>query len=142
MHRSADRRLRRCPGSALAGQSARARPAGPECNRTLAICPRPSPRPAGSGPGHDSAHVLGQLRKAAERLMHEARLHRRIDLIEDLDAFVWEADPATFQFTYVGKGAERILGYSLEDWLSRPTFWLDVLHPEDRDRAAAHCRQA
>jgi PAS domain S-box-containing protein len=74
--------------------------------------------------------------------MHEARLHQRIDLIEDLDAFVWEADPFTLQFTYVGKGAERLLGYSLEDWLARPTFWFDLLHPDDRRNAVAHCRAA
>ncbi len=64
---------------------------------------------------------------------------RRFDLLQDLDAFVWEADPTTFQFTYVSGGAERLLGYSLEDWLTRPSFWVDLLHPDDRDEAVAHC---
>jgi two-component system, cell cycle sensor histidine kinase and response regulator CckA len=64
------------------------------------------------------------------------------DIIDDLAAIVWEADPKTFQFTYVSRGAEALLGYSLEEWLSRPTFWVDLLHPDDRDQAVAICHEA
>jgi hypothetical protein len=32
--------------------------------------------------------------------------------------------------------AELLLGYSIEEWLSTPEFWLAVVHPEDRDQAA------
>jgi len=64
------------------------------------------------------------------------------DLVESLGAIIWEAHPITFQFLYVNRAAERLLGYSLEDWLSRPTFWVDLLHPDDRDVAVAHCRAA
>ena len=62
-------------------------------------------------------------------------------LVESLGAIIWEADPTTFQFLYVNRAAEA-LGYPLEDWLSRPTFWTDLLHPDDRDAAVAHCRAA
>jgi PAS domain S-box-containing protein len=63
-------------------------------------------------------------------------------LLDSLQAVIWEADPSTFQFTYVSRGAEALLGHSLEHWLSRPTFWIDLLHPEDRERAMALCKQA
>src|SRR4029453_5997728 len=63
-------------------------------------------------------------------------------LLDSLHAVIWEADPTTFQFTYVSRGAEALLGYSLEHWLGRPTFWVDLLHPEDRERAVALCQQA
>lgn len=64
------------------------------------------------------------------------------DLLDDLAAIVWEADPRTFQFLYVSRGAEALLGYSLKDWLSRPTFWIDLLHPDDREAAVAECLTA
>jgi two-component system cell cycle sensor histidine kinase/response regulator CckA len=63
-------------------------------------------------------------------------------LLETLCAIIWEADPVTFQFLYVSRAAEALLGFSLEDWLSRPTFWVDLLHPDDRDKAVATCRAA
>src|SRR5688572_18178737 len=63
-------------------------------------------------------------------------------LLDDVSAIVWEADPTTFQFLYVSRAAEKLLGYSLEEWLSRPTFWVDLLHPDDRESAVAHCRAA
>jgi two-component system, cell cycle sensor histidine kinase and response regulator CckA len=73
--------------------------------------------------------------------MHSAPSVRH-DIIDDLAAIIWEADPRTFQFIYVSRGAEALLGYSLEEWLSRPTFWVDLLHPDDRDEAVAICHEA
>ena len=60
----------------------------------------------------------------------------------DVRACIWEADPETFQFTYVSHGAERLFGYTLEQWLTRTTFWVDMLHPDDREAAASYCRAA
>ena len=63
-------------------------------------------------------------------------------LIDSLKAVIWEADPSTFQFTYVSRGAEALLGHTLEHWLVRPTFWIDLLHPDDREQAVAQCSAA
>jgi PAS domain-containing protein len=58
-------------------------------------------------------------------------------------AIVWEGDPATFQFSYVGRSAERVLGYPTHRWTSEPTFWADhVVHPDDRNDAVAYCALA
>jgi PAS domain S-box-containing protein len=57
------------------------------------------------------------------------------DLVEDLDAIVWEADPQSLQFTFVSGRAEAILGYPVDQWLHVPTFWIDRLAPEDREEA-------
>jgi PAS domain S-box-containing protein len=72
---------------------------------------------------------------------------RRIDerfqaLVEGLDAIVWEADPATFSFQYVSPAAQRILGYPVERWTSEPGFWIEHLHPDDRDAAIETCVRA
>jgi len=64
------------------------------------------------------------------------------NLVESLGAIIWEAHPITFQFTYVNRAAEKLLGYSIEDWLSRPTFWTELVHPDDRDAAVAMRRAA
>ena len=63
------------------------------------------------------------------------------ELVEGVDAILWAADPDTLQFHYVSKGAERILGYPTTEWLERPDFWASILHPADRDRCVAFCRQ-
>ena len=55
------------------------------------------------------------------------------------DGIVWEADARSFDFTFVSKQAERLVGYPIEDWL-RPGFWLEHLHPDDRNWAPEYCR--
>jgi len=73
----------------------------------------------------------------------EARVRERTarfrDLVNSVDGIVWEADAATFQFSFVSDRAERILGYPRERWLSEPTFWKDHVHPDDRDGAVPFC---
>jgi PAS domain S-box-containing protein len=64
------------------------------------------------------------------------------DLVNSVDGIVWEADLPSFQFSFVSKQAERILGYPIERWLSEPAFWADHLHPEDREWALRLCQTA
>jgi len=69
----------------------------------------------------------------------ERRLQDRYgDLVEGVDAIVWEGPVDTLTFTYVSPAAERILGYPVEQWL-HPDFWWDHTHPDDREQAAAEC---
>ena len=60
------------------------------------------------------------------------------DLIGSLGAIVWEADAATFQFTFVSPQADHILGYPAEAWTAED-FWLRILHPDDRETAVETC---
>lgn len=78
------------------------------------------------------------------KLREQARAHeaRYRDLVHGLDAIVWEADAATFAFTFVSERAETILGYPVERWLAEPDFWADRTHPEDRDPTVAFYRAA
>lgn len=69
----------------------------------------------------------------------EARARERLP---HADVIVWEGDAATFQFSYVVRDAERVLGHPVERWLE-PGFWAErVVHPEDRDGAVAFCAVA
>jgi PAS domain S-box-containing protein len=71
---------------------------------------------------------------------------RRIDSEQQLDsiihsvpAIVWEADAETFNFTFVSKAAEPILGYPCDRWITEAGFWRDHIHPDDRDIPISLC---
>ena len=64
------------------------------------------------------------------------------ELLDDLDAIVWEADPQTVQFSYVSQKAERLLGYPVQRWLDEPDFWVNLIHPEDREWVVESCAAA
>jgi PAS domain S-box-containing protein len=63
--------------------------------------------------------------------------HHFRDLIQALDAVVWEADPRTLDFTFVSRHAEAMLGYPVDRWLAEPGLWQEIVHPEDRAAAGA-----
>jgi PAS domain S-box-containing protein len=72
--------------------------------------------------------------------LEEAERNYR-QLVQSLQAIVWEADAKTWRFSFVSHAAETILGYPIERWLAEPDFWQSILHPEDRDQAIAYCLQ-
>jgi PAS domain S-box-containing protein len=83
---------------------------------------------------------IGFALEAQEQERERRRTERALqDLVRTVDGIVWEADPDTFQFTFVSPHAERLLGYPTERWLTEPDFWTDHLHPEDRERAIHYC---
>jgi len=83
-------------------------------------------------------HVDITTRKQAEQVSN--RITRRYkDLVDSINGVVWEADAATAQFTFVSPQVEAMLGYSVEQWLSSPTFWVDHMHPDDRSWAPRYC---
>lgn len=61
----------------------------------------------------------------------------------DPRAIVWEGDAQTFQFSFVSRTAEQLLGYPTKRWTQEPSFWADVvIAPDDRDDAIAYCALA
>jgi PAS domain S-box-containing protein len=51
------------------------------------------------------------------------------------------ADARTWRFTYVGPQAVKLLGFPIEAWL-KEGFWVDRIHPEDRERVIDFCRRS
>jgi PAS domain S-box-containing protein len=80
-------------------------------------------------------------RKVMEDALRRSQEHLS-SIVQSVDGIVWEAEADTFEFTFVSKSAERLLGYPASQWMEEPTFWVDHLHPEDRDRAAMLCRES
>jgi PAS domain S-box-containing protein len=84
-------------------------------------------------------------RKRAEaekaRLLLEIEYqHQRLDnVMANLPGVVWEAwgQPDTTQqrIDFVSDYVKGMLGYSVEEWLATPNFWLTIVHPDDKERA-------
>jgi diguanylate cyclase (GGDEF)-like protein/PAS domain S-box-containing protein len=62
-------------------------------------------------------------------------------LIDGLRVITWEADPKTWNFTFVSGQAEAITGFPCERWYE-PNFWVERIHPEDRAWAVDYCLRA
>jgi PAS domain S-box-containing protein len=76
----------------------------------------------------------------ARLVVQVERQRRRIEeLLANVPGVVWEAfgkpDADQFRVDFVSHHVERLLGYSVKEWLERPDFWLSVVHPDDRERA-------
>src|ERR1051326_6584482 len=66
----------------------------------------------------------------------EAQRQRLNDILETLPCVVWEAgiDSSDKNPTpaFVNSYVERMYGYTVQEWLRTPDFWLSTVHPEDR----------
>ena len=63
---------------------------------------------------------------------------QRVDaIIANVPGVVWEtsgeADGSNLRMSFVSGYVKEMLGYSAEEWLSTPKFWLNIVFPEDRD---------
>ena len=73
-----------------------------------------------------------------------SELERRFEnLVENIPGFVvyldvvQPDDPGSSSPVYIGPQIEQLLGYPREAWLTEDELWLDVLHPDDRERMVA-----
>jgi diguanylate cyclase (GGDEF)-like protein/PAS domain S-box-containing protein len=69
---------------------------------------------------------------------HRVSEQRFRDLVDTTDAIVWEADVRWMNFNSVSANAERLLGYSQQDW-KRESFWQEHIDPQDRERVIDFC---
>jgi PAS domain S-box-containing protein len=86
---------------------------------------------------HERAQLI---REQAARVEAEAAQRRFRDLVQDLEAIVWEMDLASCEFTFVSNRAEEILGFPLDAWMGNSTFWLQHVLPEDREHVLEFLR--
>lgn len=85
------------------------------------------------------------LRAAASMLSavieRQTEMNTLADLIQSLDAIVWELDISSQRFTFVSQRAEQILGYPVSEWIDLD-FWAAHIYEEDRDWAVKYCLEA
>ncbi|GGI21297.1 MAG: sensor domain-containing diguanylate cyclase [Oxalicibacterium faecigallinarum] len=59
-------------------------------------------------------------------------------LLESTKAIPWKLDWRTMQFAYIGPQIERVLGWSVESWVSVQD-WAERIHEEDREQVVNFC---
>jgi PAS domain S-box-containing protein len=89
--------------------------------------------------GTPATRSLGARRAARQAASELVRLR---GLVEDLDAIVWEVDAGTGEFSFVSEGATTVVGFTPDQWLGDPGFWIDHVHEEDRQRTVEEFRRA
>ena len=79
----------------------------------------------------------------ASRAASTAR-QRLAEVVSNVPGVVWEAwgepDASSQRIDFVSDHVKTMLGYEPVEWTSIPNFWLTIVHPEDRERAAAEAR--
>jgi len=89
-----------------------------------------------------SSRVVALVINISERKQAEAELAQSQQdyraLVESVQAVVWRANPGG-AFTFVSQEAEALLGYPLAEWTENPTFWFEIIHPDDRDWVVEYC---
>jgi PAS domain S-box-containing protein len=84
--------------------------------------------------------------RRVEESSHAATTARQrlAEVVSSVPGVVWEAwgepDTATQRIDFVSDYVKTMLGYEPAAWISMPNFWLTIVHPEDRERAAAEAR--
>lgn len=62
------------------------------------------------------------------------------ELVSSVPGVVWEAwgepDESNQRIDFVSDYVKQMLGYTVEEWLSTPNFWLRIVHEEDKEKAA------
>ena len=76
----------------------------------------------------------------------ESQRQRLNNIVATVPGMVWEAwgEPSSGaqQIDFVSDYVETLLGYSVNEWLSTPNFWLSIVHPDDKEQAAREAADA
>ncbi|HLM61782.1 MAG TPA: GAF domain-containing protein, partial [Pyrinomonadaceae bacterium] len=82
-------------------------------------------------------------RQLAEQV-EKQRKHLQ-EMVSNVPGVVWEAwgepDAASQRMDFVSDYVEQMLGYSVEEWLATPNFWLSIVHPEDKEDAVRNAAE-
>lgn len=89
--------------------------------------------------GEQPDHHIVIIHDISKQVAYEAELiasQKRIeDLVNSIEGVVWEANIGDeFINTFVSNKVFDILGYTTQEWLSRPNFHFDRVHEEDKQR--------
>ena len=78
-------------------------------------------------------------RFSAQTVALDRSEQRLRQLVESAQVILWRSDVDGTRCSFVNREAEALLGFPVEAWLNDRTFWLDHLHPDDRELAHAVC---
>ncbi len=74
----------------------------------------------------------------------EAQRIRVDNLIANVPGVVWEAygDPVSpnQKIDFISSYVEKLLGYTVDEWLNTPNFWYRIVHPDDKEPAGSEAK--
>lgn len=87
-----------------------------------------------------------ELSRANEKLKAEIEERRRVEqryqnLVEQIPAvsYICNLDELLSP-VFISPQLEKLLGWNVQEWLSRPGLWLESIHPEDREQVMTQTR--
>ena len=91
-------------------------------------------------PGPEEIELVTNAANVARIAIERNQTMRRLEgyqaLVERLPAIAYVDNADEFSSNrYISPRIEAILGYSVDDWKQDPGFWIERLHPDDRDQA-------
>ena len=92
---------------------------------------------------HEDITELKKIEDESQRLTAQIENQRKYlqELVSNVPGVVWEAwgkpDVKNQRIDFVSYYVEQMLGYTVEEWLSTPNFWLTIVHEDDKQKAAA-----
>ncbi len=84
--------------------------------------------------------ALVDRRFSAQSLQLNQSEQRYRELVDSAKVILWRASLDGAGFTYINQEAQDLLGYPVENWIGASAFWINRLHPEDRELALSSCR--
>ena len=76
-------------------------------------------------------------RKQAEKTLNQTKSQLEY-LLKSTPAVIYTSEPhGNFQTIFMSENIKELLGYEAQEFLSRPDFWVNLMHPEDRERIFA-----
>ncbi|HUY13578.1 MAG TPA: PAS domain S-box protein [Terriglobia bacterium] len=97
-------------------------------------CVRLTLNPMGSPIGEPRSILAIEDLTESERLRAavESSERRLSDIVQSVDAIVWELSAGTGRFTFVSQRAEELLGHPVSKWIQGPEFGVPCVYPADR----------
>lgn len=82
--------------------------------------------------------------RESDGLKHDAQESEKRfrDLVDGLDAIVWEADASTRRFSFISQQVEKLFQYSINEWLSADDFFKEQIFPDDREKVLEAYRKS
>jgi diguanylate cyclase (GGDEF)-like protein/PAS domain S-box-containing protein len=73
---------------------------------------------------------ISEQKKAETALIESRRQYQ--DLVNSIEAVVWEAEFPEYRVIFVSQNVEKILGYTVEQCLTQQDIWVNNINPKDR----------
>jgi len=81
-------------------------------------------------------------RFSAQALELQESEQRYRQLVESAQVILWRGRADANEVSYVNHQAEELLGYPIDKWITTRAFWMDHLHPADRESVQSYCTAA